>query len=273
MIFFDDNGLPSDETLDVGDSAVRISILTAISVFPLMFIDLLTYEIEPGTWVRHPKHKTWSNPKNFTRDQLLMIVWALHKAGEYKAIRRIFWSRFKAFPWFLGLITFAQSVERDVPGSKKMLWPHSNWKDSIPTNDTFPMKWSWKRFKFEPIIETFVSVDNKVWEAEHKLGDWADPLLPNHTGMMILGGKMWWFYWWIPFAYVFHFIALKLHSSSDHYEENQMIAECDIFNTYPLLCEWKPHWIENSFLYWADRNEIEYHDSLVNYVKRKVGLR
>lgn len=126
-----------------------------------------------------------------------------------------------------------QNFDRDWPGSTKYPWPHK--------------------------------VDGK-W----RLFDFADPLLPNQIGCMIKAGEIKSFYWLTPLTYLFHYISLFGHSIGNHYEENQMIAECYLLGTLKAYVKWKPRWIEVSAKYWLDRNEVEYHNMLVEFISREV---
>jgi hypothetical protein len=126
---------------------------------------------------------------------------------------------------------FCQNFERDFAGSTKYPWPHK--------------------------------VDGK-WRAF----DFADPLLPNHIGCLIIAGRIRWAYWFLPIAYLFHFVMLWGHAVSKHNEENQQIAECSIYKTLRAYVFVKPQWSDISYKYWADRREYEYHFETVNFIRR-----
>lgn len=254
-VFTDNQGYPSVPTGDVGDSAVRNSILTMCGVNTKSISD---YEVKPGLWARHPNDPTWSNENNCTRDQLKMILGALKANGDYKAARRMFWSRARSF-------FFTQSIERDVRGSKKIFWPHSLYKDSNPVPTTYPKKFNWRKLKFEstiPVLEGYT--------IEEKIADGPDPLFPNHIGMMILAGRMYPLYAFLPLCYLFHVLFLYLHSKSKHFEENQFIAECYVYGTLSLYETMKPHWVDVNRKYWQDRGELVYIDLLEKFVKERV---
>jgi hypothetical protein len=125
---------------------------------------------------------------------------------------------------------FAQNFERDYPGTTKYPWPHK--------------------------------VDGK-W----RLFDFADPLLPNHIGAIILAGKIKWAYPFLLLAYPWHLLGLIIHRFSKHHEENQAISESYIYGTLPIYRRIHPRWKEVSKAYWQRRNEIEYHDMLVKLVE------
>jgi hypothetical protein len=250
MIYYDKYKLPVNEHQDGGDSCVRAGLLAMMNPSEVNRDLLYKYEAAPGMFVRHPIQVPWNNKFNFTRDQMMCLLAGIKATGAHDLARRMFWSRLKAF-------CFSQSSERDVVGSKKWLWPHSNWKDSVPTPHTF---------KYKTINDVVINGEVK-FTAEHKIADWADPLFPNHMGTIIIAGKMWYLYPLLVIAYPVHLLFLWLHSKSKHYEENQMISECSIFGTKEILKKLKPHWIENSRKYWQDRNEIEYHNMLVEFMK------
>lgn len=279
MMYVDGFALPADRTGDTGDSCVRAGIIVMCSQEGdpgrLGIYDIGIYEKSPGFFVRHPYHPVWSNENNWTRDQLLPLLGGLntrikqHKeygGGPFLDIaRRLFWSHFKR-------CFFTQSIDRDKRGSRKMLWPHSNWKDSNPTVDTFPMQWSWSELKFKPIIKIGIRYpDGSASEIEHRyFGDYRDILWPNHIGAMIITARLWYFCWFLPVSYLFHFLFLLLHSRSNHNEENQFIAESYIFGTLKIFTRMNPRWLDRSYYYWAERNELDYHDMLVSFIDREV---
>lgn len=126
---------------------------------------------------------------------------------------------------------FAQNFERDAVGTTKYPYPH-------------------------------------VVDGEKRWFDYADPLLPNHIGAMVLRAKEWRLYWMLPVAYLLHVLFLVLHAKGKHYEENQTIAECTVYGTLGLYKKLKPHWKDVSAEYWGKRGEKEYHDMLVKWVEK-----
>ncbi len=124
---------------------------------------------------------------------------------------------------------FAQNFERDYPGTTKYPWPHK--------------------------------VDGK-W----RLADFADPLMPNHIGAMIKAGQIYSMYWFLPLAYAFHFAALAANYFTLR-EQNQLIAESYMLGTLRIYRR-TPHWKTASLMYWTDRNEVEYHEMLVQFVAK-----
>lgn len=219
MIYLDDRGYPVDQTLDGGDSAVRAGILSMgnYSLRP----NVLHYTTLEGDALRHPSQPPWNSPKNFSRDQLMVLTAGFVAAGYrprvffYRALKRFF---------------FAQNFERDYPGTTKYPWPHR--------------------------------VDGK-W----RLFDFADPLLPNHVGALVIAGRVIWAYPLLLIGFPFHILSLVFHARSSHHEESQMIAECYIYGTLKLYRNIKPGWKEVSKKYWGKRNEIEYHEMLVKLVE------
>lgn len=127
---------------------------------------------------------------------------------------------------------FAQNFERDAAGTKKFPWPHK--------------------------------VDGK-W----RMFDFADPLLPNHIGTLIIRGKVRWLYPLLPICYAFHLLTLVVHGLGNHYEENQMICESTVYRTTGLYKKLRPQWRSVSFDYWESRNEVEYHNMLVKHLGEK----
>lgn len=250
MMYYDQNNFPMDQTMNGGDSCVRAGLLAMVLPYYKTKERLYKYEVSPGMFVRHPLEKTSNNPLNFTRDQMMCLLGGIKATGAHDLARRMFWTRLKSF-------CFAQNTERDVPGSKKSILPHSFWSESVPTP---------KNFAYKSIHDVVVG-GRIVYKAEHKLGDGPDPLMPNHMGAIILAGKMWYLYWILPICYFFHLINIVLHARSSHYEENQQIAECYIYGTREILKILKPHWFYVSQKYWQDRNEIEYHGMLLEFMK------
>ena len=87
MIHLDEHDLPVSRD-DAMDSCVRESIMTLAGV---VSFKIRLYE-KDGLGVRHPYEVPANNPLNFTNDQSIMLVAALHAAGNVAAIRRMFWA-------------------------------------------------------------------------------------------------------------------------------------------------------------------------------------
>lgn len=126
---------------------------------------------------------------------------------------------------------FAQNFERDVPGSWKFPWPHD--------------------------------VDG-----QRRYFDFADPLLPQHVGAMIIAARLYALYPFLALAIPCHVIAIVAHKFSGHHEENQQIAECSIYGTLKLYKKIHPRWRQVSWKYWASRGELDYHVMLERIVDR-----
>jgi len=225
MIYFDDYGYPVDQTGDGGDSAVRASILVLCKA--KYDVKILNYNQAafgmPGHFVRHPMQIPWNNPRNFSRDQTMMIIAAFHSLGQYEALRHFFRESWKR-------LFFCQNFDRDHVGTNKYPFPH-------------------------------------VVDGKWRLFDFADIMLPNHIGSVILAGKIKSAYWFLPVSYLFHLLFLILHALGNHHEENQAIAECYLHNTLWLYKKIKPSWKETSVAYWGKRKELEYHIMLEEFVK------
>lgn len=220
MIYTDYLGYPTDRTGDGGDSAVRNGVFHLVG--SNLAMDFEAYHQGNGNLSRHPTQLPWNNPKNFTRDQLMMAIPGLSQSLARKVL--------------LGVVKrfgFAQNFERDEPGTTKYPWPHK--------------------------------VDDE-WRAF----DFADPLLPNHWGALIIQSKLYFLYPLLLLSYIFHLITLYTHAKGSHHEENQMIAESYVYGTLKLYTKWKPHWVHVSEEYWRRRNEVEYHFLLVNFIKDKT---
>lgn len=126
---------------------------------------------------------------------------------------------------------FAQNIQRDWPGSWKFPWPH-------------------------------------MVDGEQRNFDFADPLMPNHMGALIIAARLYVLYPLLPLASLAHVIAIVAHSKSGHYEEAQMMAECYMYNTLPLYRKIHARWRQISWGYWNKRGEGEYHTMLERLVDR-----
>lgn len=224
---FDDHGLPVNVSGDGGDSMVRAAIIKMTNHRMAHSFALASY-FQGSEPVRYPIQEPWNNPKNFSRDQLIMLCGAMKRLGVMSGLMRsLFYSCLKR-------LCFAPNTERDYPGTTKYPWPHKVYPLGKPS--------------------------------EIRLFDFPDPLLPNHMGALIITGKVYEFYWFLPLAYVFHLLALFSHRFSGHHEENQMIAECYVYGTLPIYRRWHKRWKDISKLYWSKRNEVEYHEALERFI-------
>jgi hypothetical protein len=189
------------------------------------------YEIAPGNLTRHPKQFPWNNPRNFTRDQMLPLIAGLNAKGQWQIIERVMFATIKRFG-------FAQNFDRDKPGTAKYPWPH--WF----TNDRNVLEFS--------------------------AFDFADPLLPNVWGCLIIGARATYLYWLLPICYLFHIISIL--SSKSHDEQNQIIAEMSFYGrlSFRLYMKLNTNWKKQNHEYWYNRNEGEYADKIEEYVEGKT---
>jgi hypothetical protein len=229
MIYFDSYGFPVDQTSDGGDSTVRAGLLVMCNHKMAQNIDMSKYEVKDTEHIFGGQ---------FTRHPY-QEPWNNPKN----------WSRDQMMPFIAGLHAkqiqkpieeffyhrlskcfFMQNTERDAKGTTKYPWPHM--------------------------------VDGKK-----RWFDYADPLMPNHIGAIILAGRMTGWYWFLLFAYPFHLLFLVLHSFGNHYEENQQIAECYLYGTLKWYKKIHKRWEAVSRQYWVDRAEVEYHIMLKEFLK------
>ncbi len=249
MIFTDSKGYLSDRTKDGGDSAVRAGI---VAICGGNFHHITDY-VQNGICVRNPWQEPWNNSKNFTKDQLKLLVAGLFAIGRTDLCREIL-DAHKKREW-------CQSSERDAVGSVKMMRPHAFYKDSKPDATTVPMRFNFKTFKFE-----VVGLD-KSHTIETKMFDHADMLMPNDWLFLEVaagvkkpeGFGLWW-----------HRQALSQHANGDHNEENQMFAECFVLGTLRDYVNVNKKWQARNEAYWLDRNEIEYHKMMLDFVAKQI---
>lgn len=250
MLFKDVNSFPVEARLDGGDSAVRAGIIALVN--SALEFDITKYEYSPGKLVRHPSQGSWCNPNNFTRDQMMCLIAGLYKQGKHDIIKRVLYSRMRD-------LFFMQNTERDVVGSKKMKWPHSFYKNSIPNTQTIPQKFNWTKFKFEVDQSKFET----GYEIESKWFDSADPLMPNHIWFLIKAAKAYHLYPFAIVGYPIHIISMYFHAKSKtKFEENQAFCESYVVGTLWLFKKLVKNWKEVGAKYWNDRNEIEYQHML-----------
>jgi hypothetical protein len=246
MIHLDEHDLPT--SIDDGmDSCVRQAIITMCNSHFKNWALMCEYE-RNGYGVRHPHESPANNRWNFTGDQLAMLIAGLHAAGDVKAIRRLFWRHVKR-------LGFCQNFERDVTGSTKYLWPHTFYKDSKPNPTT--VLWP---AKLQPLPGVVI---------ESKKLDFADLCSPSRFGMMIVGGRIWWLYWALPLCRGVNRLNICATARSTHDEMNQLIAECSVLGTIETFKRIIPAWHKRSEHYWSVRNEIEYHDMLVQWMNNQ----
>ena len=214
-MFLAENGLPVNIVRDGGDSSMRSGMLAVVG--DPRAPDLRRFEVSPGLLCRNPEQPPkWTNPWNFTRDQLIPMVAGLKAQGHTEVIRRVFWKHARR-------LFFCQNFEEDGPGTKK----------------PFP--------------------------------EYADPLAPNHIGAMIIAGRVYSFYWFLPLALLFFVIDLAIRN---HNEQNQTIALCSIYGkwSFKLYRKLRPNWNELNFDYWRGQQQIEYAYLIEFYVESNGEL-
>ena len=219
-----------------------------------------------GGPVRHPADKPWDNPKNFTIDQAVPLIAVAHPG----------WVKYFYFPkhWL-----FAPNTERDQPGSKKMKWPHSFFKDSLLTKGdvamidttTMPMKFNWKRFRFENVL--YSNFDHTI---ETKLFDNADLVQPDFFGMMVLRGQIKWLYPVLPFCYLWCAMSILSHCfiyarSKEGNDFKQLFIMGTFYRLEKMFLRLHPYGlIEASRIYFIERRNLpELHDAFVGYLKKR----
>lgn len=253
MIKLSSKGYPGDiHSQDYMDSCVRMGIMSMTKSTYTNTTLINNYELN-GYGVRCPvpeDGKPCDNPNNFTRDQLLLLLAGLKAQGNVKAIRRLFWSHAKR-------LFFCQNIERDKPGSVKKVIPHKFYKDSNPVSTTYT------KFSSEDI-------DPNLGVVESKSFDYRDPLLPNHIWAFIVATK---YYWLYPLAIIgvpAFLIGLYVNRNAEDKEENQAIAEAYLNGNWALKLykRFRKHWETNSFSYWFERSEIEYHYLILDFMKQ-----
>lgn len=119
----------------------------------------------------------------------------------------------------------AQNYERDHPGTTKYPWPHR--------------------------------VDGK-WRAF----DFADPLLPQHIGHLIVCARVYWLYPFLIVSWPLLYLSCLWNSTNVKTEQNQLI--CMVKKAGPWWVKvYKRHnvvWKLQTRYYWASRGEEQYSD-------------
>jgi len=157
----DELGLIVDKTGDGGDSCNFTCCGILLGLYEgkaTIQNNAINYFWNGGYPVRHPKQHPWNNPKNFTRDQAIPLMWLL-SSDQIKTF-------LKRNPWFF------PNFERDSIGSAKCPWPHRFYKDSRPSPQNFP---AWGSVQVPPGAEL-----------EFKWFDYADPMTPDFTAMSLI---------------------------------------------------------------------------------------
>jgi hypothetical protein len=248
MIKLDQDGYPTDFiSEDYMDSAVRAGVLNIcgsdLAPNPTAYVISTT-----GEFIRGPKTPKATNPKNFSRDQMLCLVAGLSLSSVGRTyIRSNFINRLKTF-------FFAQNTERDAVGSTKYQQLHYFYKDSNPNTTTV--------FHKEDLAYQDATIERKVF-------DCADILLPQHIGHMILAGKMYALYPLLLICIPFYLLDLIFHSLQKDPEENQHFCMALVYGKYAvkLYKLLNKNWNFNNINYWTDRGEAEYATLMFNKIK------
>lgn len=155
----DQYGLIVDKNGDGGDSCNFTSCALYLGVPGINWTTSRKLFWNGGMPVRHPFQKPWDNPLNFTRDQAVLLMRIL----DPHQIKTFLDRNPRFFP----------NIERDAPGSKKLPYPHRNWKDSRPYAESYPF---WQSVKKPEIVDP-------SWEIEFSWGNYADIMTPDFTAM------------------------------------------------------------------------------------------
>jgi hypothetical protein len=229
------------------DSAVRAGVLNVCGSYlapnPTDYVISTTSE-----FVRGPKTTKATNPKNFSRDQMLCLVAGLSLTTTGRAyVRSNLINRLKSF-------FFAQNTERDAAGSTKYQQLHYFYKDSNPNVTTV--------FHKEDLAYQGATIERKVF-------DCADILLPQHIGHMILAGKFYTLYPILLLSIPCYILDLIFHSFQKYPEENQHFCMALVYGKYAIkLYKFlNKYWNLNNIKYWEDRGELEYATLMYNRIK------
>lgn len=110
-MIFDQHGLPKDNgATDYMDSC-RLAGLLATFNHPKA-VNMTTYLTPYGDGLRHPYEPTASNPRNFTRDQLIPLATGLYMQNKEACVGKLYYGAVERG-------YRAQNTEADVPGSVK----------------------------------------------------------------------------------------------------------------------------------------------------------
>lgn len=250
-MFFDQYGLPVDETGDGMDSAMRAGILEVFGGKEFT----VAYELYPGSIVRHPMApvgKPQTNPKNVTRDQLIVKLAGYAKTGRQDICKRVFLElKRNGFR--------APNTERDMPGSVKMRCPHEFYKDSNPNEITLPLKFNFLKFKFES------QLTQVGYEIERKMYDAPDLLMPDHVYHFIKCAGLEGYYFSKVMGVAWLALSILGHSLSSHKEHNQIACQVKIAGNWAvgLFKLLTPSWKEDLRKYWGSRNESKYAELII----------
>lgn len=223
MIFLDNQGYPTDQTSDGGDSAMRAGMLALLRFDHSL--RLREYE-KDGYCVRHPTAIPWNNPNNFTRDQLIPLTAGFYAAEMKEQARRVFFSHAKR-------LFFAQDIERDYPGSTKHPYPHTF------TNDKGEKETRLFDFR-DPLLPDHIFHLIKCAR-----------LYPLYIFGLIA----------IPWFILSMFLHGR--SSHKEHNQIIAMAKVQGRWAEKLFMKWTPTWKEDLREYWDSRNEIEYAEYII----------
>lgn len=254
-LYFDKYGYPVEKSMDGGDSAVKIGILNMCDSSHVAH-DLILDFVHNGRGVRHPRQKPWNNSFNFTKDQLKCLVAGLYASGFHSICEEIL--RAHEDRWF-----FCQNTERDFVGTTKHFYPHKvrDFEKRYVARDpdlVASLQDNAARAGADTLhidSEWFVTFRPYEW----RMFDGADPLLPNDILFLELAAKRKTFHC-EKLGRWFHLKALENHFKSTNLEQNQMIAECFVFDDLRYFLV-DSLWEMKDFRYWSiERGEEEYHE-------------
>jgi hypothetical protein len=233
VLLKDNLGLILDNNGDAGDSCNRTGIYYGFSKDA---DNKLNYFVNyNGICVRHPIQSPWNNPKNFSRDQLIPLIYGLSKdKSKRKIIKSILWATAKR-------LFFCQNTERDYPGTIKYPWPHKMAGGDVKDNG------KWRMF------------------------DFADPIAPDTILHMIICGRIYWLYPFYLIGLPWFILTLvahcKLYGGDD---EGQMISLCAAHGKWALRLyrKWRIDYRDRLWQYWTvRRDQQELYELLYSAVK------
>ena len=206
-------GYPRDNgSSDFMDSARLAGMMITFTEFPVDNMRMHTYEVQPGILVRCPVGDAKeTNPNNFTRDQLLVLVSGFNNLGYHDLNKRIFYAHLKrAF--------FCQNKDRDLPNTNKRIWPHY-----------------------------FI---NDRGEKVFKIFDYRDLLLLHDIILLIVAARLYWLYVFIPIGWISLLVALVFNYFAEDSEQNQIICICKVLGFVGFYKLLTPDWKERTHRYW-----------------------
>lgn len=251
-------GEPVDETGDGGDSCNRNGQLAVIDR-PAIGGDFYLVNGKP---VRHPYQKPWDNPKNFTRDQLVPFVCGVIKQRDTHL-----------YPVCEELVKkwFAPNKERDYVGSKKLPYPHWNWKDShcdsTQNNGSIFNPNSIPFWKGKP-------KNARPGQLEFSWFNGPDLLTPDVRGLQYLlsNKKRGLIKYIIGKLYLtVAIIALVFRNHLEDTDDWQMLCLCDVYDDGDEMLKFYVKgrlWRHAIARYWNHRNDVYMAEKWFNFLSR-----